>query len=103
MATRKFSLHDSRGGAALAVRITPRARKNEIAGIQEDGTVRVRLTASATEEKCNPALISFLAEILDVPSESIEIVAGRTGKDKLVSILNLDTVSVHRKILEQLT
>ena len=102
MAARNFHLHDSKGGSALAVRITPRARKNEIVGISDDGTVRVRLTSPAAEEESNPALIDFFAEILGVSPESIEIVAGRTGRDKLISILDLDAKSVQQKILAQL-
>lgn len=102
MTSRTFRLHNSKGGSALAVRITPRARRNEIAGILDDGTVRVRLTTTAAEEKANPALLEFLAEVLDISTDSIEIVAGRTGKDKLVTILNLDAASVHRKIIQQI-
>ena len=102
MTARNFHLHNSQGGSALTVRITPRARKNEIAGILDDGTVRVRLTASAAEDKSNPALIDFFAKILEVSPKSIEIVAGQTGKDKLISILDLDAKTVQQKILAQL-
>jgi len=102
MADQKFHLHDSKGGVALAVRITPRSSKNEVAGILNDGTVRIRLTASAAEENSNQALVQFLAEVLEIPSGLIEIVAGKTGKDKLVSILNIDTETVHKKILSRL-
>ena len=45
MGTRKYHLHDGRMGAALAVRVTPRASRNEITEIMPDGTVKVRLTA----------------------------------------------------------
>ena len=99
---RNFHLHNSQGGSALTVRITPRARKNEIAGILDDGTVRVRLTTSAAEDKSNPAIIEFFAKILEISPESIEIVAGQTGKDKLISILDLDAKTVQQKILAQL-
>ncbi len=102
MAGQKYHLHDGKGGAALAVRITPRARKNEIAEIQDDGTVRVRLTVSASEDVANPALIAFLAEILELPPSNLEIVAGKAGKDKLISILDMDAEIVHKKILSHL-
>ena len=46
MADRKFNMHDGKKGSALAVRVTPRASRNEIVEILEDGTVRVRLAAS---------------------------------------------------------
>jgi len=102
MKSRDYHLHSSKGGSALTVRITPRARKNEIAEILNDGTIRIRLTESSSEDKLNPALINFLAGILEIQPESIEIVAGNTGKDKLITIFNLDAKSVQQKILAQL-
>lgn len=103
MAERKFRLHNGQKGAALAVRVTPRARKNEIVEVLSDGTVKIRLTAPPVEGKANEALIAFLAEVIGVPRSKVEIVAGDTGRDKLVSILDLDAVTVHRKILEHLS
>jgi uncharacterized protein (TIGR00251 family) len=102
MADRKYHLHQGRKGAALAIRVTPRASKNEITEISSDGTVRIRLTAPPAEGKANEALIAFLAEVLDVPRSSLEIVAGQTGRDKLISVLDLDAASVQERILRRL-
>ncbi len=98
----KFHLHHGDKGAALAIRVTPRASRNEISEILSDGTVRIRLMAPPVEGKANEALVSFLADVLDVPRSKIEIVAGETGRDKLVSILGLDAESVHARILQHL-
>jgi uncharacterized protein (TIGR00251 family) len=102
MSERKYHLHSGQKGSALAVRVTPRASRNEIAEILNDGTVRVRLTAPPVEGRANEALREFLSEIIGVPRSKIEIVAGATGRDKLVSILDMDAETVHRKILEHL-
>jgi uncharacterized protein (TIGR00251 family) len=102
MSTPKFHLHDSKGGSALAVRITPRSAQNEIAEVMRDGTVRVRLATAKSEGSANRLLVKFLAEILEIEPTQIEIVAGFTGKDKLVSILNIDAETVHRRILSHL-
>jgi len=102
MSERKYHLHSGQRGAALAIRVTPRASRNEIVEILNDGTVRVRLTAPPVEGKANEALRSFLADVIGVPKSKIEIVAGTTGRDKLVSILDMDAEAVHRKILEHL-
>jgi uncharacterized protein (TIGR00251 family) len=101
MSLRKLNLHDGNRGAALAVRVTPRARKNEISEIMSDGTVKIRVTAPPVDGKANEALIEFLADVLDVSPKKIEIVAGATGRNKLVSILGLDADDVQRKILAQ--
>lgn len=100
--TREFRFHDGRKGSALAIRVTPRASRNEIAEVLHDGTIRIRLAAPPVEGKANEALIDFLAEILNVPRSHIEIVAGHTGRDKLVSIQDMDPEEAHRRILEHL-
>ena len=103
MDTRQFHLHDGQKGAALAIRITPRARKNEIVDVLNDGTVKIRLTAPPVEGKANQALVEFLSEVLGVPASKIEIVAGTTGRDKLVSIVGMDPATVHELILQRMS
>ena len=102
MTPRPYHLHNGQKGSALAIRVTPRASRNEIVEILNDGTVKIRLTAPPVEGKANQALVEFLAEVLDLPPSRIEIVAGATGRDKLVSILELDTETVHQRILQRL-
>ncbi len=99
---RKFKFHDGRRGSALAIRVTPRARRNEVAEVLNDGTIRIRLTAPPVEGKANKALIEFLSQILGVPKSRISIVAGETGRDKLVSILDMEPQEAQRRILEHL-
>jgi hypothetical protein len=101
--SRQFHLHNGQKGAALAIRVTPRARRNEIVEILNDGTVKIRLTAPPAEGKANQALIEFLAEVLDVPRSQIEIVAGLSGRDKLVSILGVDAAYVQERILQSMS
>lgn len=95
---RKFRLHDGKHGAALTVRVTPRARRNELGGVLEDGTLRVRITAPPTEGKANQALVAFLAEVLDVRKNRIEIVAGQKGLDKILSILEMTSQEVEKRL-----
>jgi uncharacterized protein (TIGR00251 family) len=102
MSERKFRLHDGRMGAALAVRVTPRASRNEITEIMPDGAVKVRLTAPLAEGEGNKALIQFLSEVLGVPASKIDIIAGLSGNDKLLSVLDIDTEEAHQRILAYL-
>ena len=99
MEDRNFKLHDGKRGSALAVRISPKARNTEIVGALNDGTVKVRLMASGNDEQANRELIGFLADILNVSSSRIEIVAGITGRDKLVSVIDMDSVTLHKAIV----
>ena len=81
MSERRFRLHNGKKGTALAIRVTPRASRNEIAEILHDGTIRIRLTAPPAEGKTNEALATYLSDVLSVPKGSIEIVAGQNGRD----------------------
>ena len=103
MSKRKFRLHDGKKGAALAVRVTPRASRNEIVEILSDGTVKVHITAPPVEGKANEVLIKFLAEVLDVPASRIDVVAGATGRDKLISVVDMDAETLHEKILDNIS
>ena len=86
----------------MTVRVMPRASRNEIVGIMSDGTVKIRLTAPPVEGKANEALIKFLADVLGVARSRIDIVAGETGRNKLISVLDMDADSVHKKIVQHL-
>jgi uncharacterized protein (TIGR00251 family) len=99
MADRKFKLHDGKKGSALAVRVTPRASRNEIVELLDDGTVKVRIAAPPADNEANEALIEFLADVLGVPKSRLDIVAGVTGRDKLISIMDMDAETAHQRIL----
>lgn len=98
----KNRFKDGRKGAALPVRVTPRASRNEIVEILSDNTVKIRLTAPPVEGQANEELIVFLADVLGVAKSKLEIVAGANGRDKLISILDMNSEEVHQKILEHL-
>ena len=98
---KKFS--NGKRGVAIPIRVTPRASRNEIVEILSDQTVKIRLKAPPVEGKANQELIKFLSKILGVPKSNLEIVAGATGRDKLVSVLDIEGDEVHKKILENLS
>ena len=98
----RHKLSDGRGGAALAIRVTPRASRNEIVEILPDNTIKIRLTAPPIDGKANEALIEFLSKVLSVPKTRIDIVAGQTGRDKLVTIIDMDSSEAQELILKQM-
>lgn len=102
MAERKFNLHDGKKGSALAVRVTPRASRNEIVELLDDGTIKVRIASPPADNEANETLINFLSEILGVSKSRLDIVAGATGRDKLISVLDMDAETAHQRILAHL-
>lgn len=100
--SRKYDFHDGKRGSALAVRVTPRASRNQIVGVLNDGTIKVHLAAQPADGEANVELVEFLAEVLGVPKSRVEIVAGASGRDKLVSILDMDVETAHQRVLAHL-
>ncbi|MEN8240908.1 MAG: DUF167 domain-containing protein [Chloroflexota bacterium] len=100
---RAMRFTNGKKGAALPVRVIPRASRNEIVEVLNDQTVKIRLIAQPAESQTNEELISFLAKVLGMPPTNFEIVAGINGRDKLVSILDVSSEDVHKKILENLS
>ncbi|MBI3738444.1 MAG: DUF167 domain-containing protein [Chloroflexi bacterium] len=99
MSKRNFHLHDGKKGSAIAVRVTPRASENKISEVMEDGTIKIHLAAPPVDGEANEKLIVFLADVLNIAKSRIEIVAGATGRDKLISVLDMDAETVHKRIL----
>ncbi len=96
---RKFEFTDAKGGSALGVRVVTRATATEIVGMQDDGTLKVRLKASpAGSPEANKELIDYLAAQLGVDAGQIEIVAGQDSRDKILSIVGMTTSQVETKL-----
>jgi uncharacterized protein YggU (UPF0235/DUF167 family) len=93
-------LHSGRTGSAITVHVTPGALKNEITDILEDGTIKICVAVPKNGHQANEneMLIRFLMQILAARHAQIEIVAGMDGPDKLITILDMDTETVHALI-----
>lgn len=69
----------------LAVRVQPRATKDEIAGVM-GGALKVRLRAPALEDRANEALCALLADILKTPKAAVRILNGHHSRNKRVEV-----------------
>lgn len=89
---------DARSGAAIKVKVQPRAKKNAVAGKTKDGTVKIKLTAPPVDGAANDLLIDFLAETLGLPKRNVEIVSGLTHEHKLVAITGITPQELDEKL-----
>lgn len=81
--------HPIDGGIAIAVRVTPGARRSEV--IAADGErLRVRLAAPPVEGKANDALRRFLADACGVRTSAVTLRRGERSRDKVVAIAGID-------------
>ena len=78
------------GGIALAVRLTPKGRRDAIDGIEQmaDGraVLKVRVAAPPSEGEANDALIRLLAKALGVPPRDVALAAGATARVKRLTV-----------------
>ena len=83
--------------AAFAVKVQPRARKNEIKG-EIDGALKVALTAPPIEGRANEACIEFFAKLLKVPRSSITIASGASSRNKVLRIAGVTAQYVRDRL-----
>lgn len=93
-------IHSERGTVSFAVRVQPRASRNEIAGVME-GALKIRLQAPAVENRANEALCEFLAQLLKRPKSAVRILAGARGRTKQVEIFGVTAAEVEALLLHQ--
>ena len=82
----------------IKVKAIPRAKKNQISGLMEDGSLKVRLAAPPVDGKANQALIKLLGDSLKIPQSEISIISGLNGRNKTVKIIGLSSKEYHRII-----
>jgi uncharacterized protein (TIGR00251 family) len=73
------------GVVSFAVRVQPRASRDEIAGEWQDG-LKIRLTAPPVDDRANEALLRLLAARLKVPLSAVRITSGERSRTKRVEI-----------------
>jgi uncharacterized protein len=81
------------GGVRLAIRCVPRGGVDRIEGVVE-GSLRVRVAAPAVDGAANDALLRLLADELGVARGAIRLIAGETGRNKVVAIEGIEPGSL---------
>lgn len=87
----------------LAVRLTPRARKDVLVGIIDAGDGRaalaIRLAAPPVDGAANQALIAFLASALDLPKSAVTIASGDKARLKIVRLAGVTVQDLERLLI----
>jgi uncharacterized protein (TIGR00251 family) len=81
----------------VAVRLQPRARRNEVVG-EREGRLVVRVAAPPLEGRANDALCKLIAKRAGVPRRQVAIVRGARSRDKLVRIEGITLVALRRAL-----
>ena len=85
------------GTVSFAVRVQPRASRDDFAGEYQDG-LKIRLTAPPLDDRANDALRKLLASRLKVPLTAVRIASGERSRNKRVEIHGV-TAAMIRELL----
>ena len=91
-------IRQTSAGVELDVRVIPRARRTETAGLR-NGALLVRLAAPPVDGAANTALVAFLASTLGVPSRAVQLLSGERGRQKRVLIAGALVAQVETALL----
>jgi uncharacterized protein len=75
--------------ARIAVRLQPRAGREEIVGVC-DGILLVRVRAPPVDGRANRALCKLVARRAGVAASRVSVVRGERARDKLVQVDGLE-------------
>lgn len=78
-------LKDGPEGARLALKVHPRAKRNEV-GETDGDVLRIKVTAPPVDSAANEAVVKLLAKRLGVSKGMVRIVRGQTSRLKVVEI-----------------
>jgi uncharacterized protein len=83
--------------AQIAVRLTPRAHREEIVGLRE-GVLLVRVTAPPVDGRANRALCRLVARRLAVAPSRVTVARGESAREKLLSVQDMDARSLRHAL-----
>jgi uncharacterized protein (TIGR00251 family) len=81
------------GSVIFAVRVQPRASRDEIVGEFQDA-LKIRLTAPPVDDRANEALRKLLAASLKVPLAAVRIASGERSRTKRVEIRGVAATAI---------
>ena len=84
-------------GVVVKVQVQARAAKNRLLG-QHDRRLKIALTAPPVDGAANAALVTFLAELLDVPHGTVSLRFGAKSRTKQVFIQTSAPTRIDRRL-----
>jgi hypothetical protein len=81
----------------IAVRVTTRARANEIAG-ERDGVLLVRVSAPPVDGRANVAVCRLIARRARVGIRSVTVIRGASSREKVVRVEGLGAQELRRAL-----
>ena len=77
---------ETEGRLVLSVKAVPKSSRTRVAGLMDDGTLKITVAAAPDKGKANAELCDFLARELGVPKSAVRIQSGLTSPRKRLVI-----------------
>jgi len=90
-------LREVNGSVELAVKLQPRASREEITGAIGN-ELKIKVAAPPVDSAANEALMRLLAEKLGCPRGAVQLVRGQTSRHKIVRVVGMTTVMLKGKL-----
>jgi len=90
------------GGAVFTAKIVPGSSGNtRICGVL-DGMLKIKVAAPPEKGKANQCLLKFLARVLNVKKNALNIIAGQTSPIKRVQVSRISGETLQMKLKQEL-
>lgn len=70
----------------ISVRVIPHTKQNSVEQ-QNDGSLRVRVTAAPTDGKANDATCAIIAKFFNRPKNSVRLISGASSRHKIFELV----------------
>ena len=97
-----FFLNQTEQDVEIRVKVVPGSSKTQIAGTLGE-MLKIKVAAPPEKGKANQSLIAFLAKLLGLKKNDIEIVSGKTNPVKVLRISGTDPVAVKSLLIGETT
>jgi uncharacterized protein len=84
-------------GLFLAVKVQPRASRNEVGGLHGN-ELKVAVTAPPVDSAANAAVVELLAETLGLPRRAVTLVRGQTSRHKVLRLEGITAGAAAEKL-----
>ncbi|WP_297498740.1 DUF167 domain-containing protein [Thermococcus sp.] len=89
-------LRETKGGTLLLIYVQPKAKKNEVEGIDGwRGRLKVKIKAPPVDGKANKEVVKFFSKLLNA---EVELVKGQTSREKNLLVKGVGEEEVRKRL-----